>query len=116
MHVTPCQCHGAGWCERHQCEKSEYWWQLCRRREDWFRLWEQGRGPGQQPAAIGDSVSTVCLHRGPVLREVPCLACRGQVRVKVFGCRIHIECTLGRMLADVACCAACADFQSSEAP
>lgn len=44
---APCSCCAAGWCERHQCDKNEHWWQLCRTRPDYVRLWEEGRGPGQ---------------------------------------------------------------------
>jgi hypothetical protein len=44
---TPCECPVAGFCERHQCQKTEHWHTLCRTRADYFDLWEQGRGPGQ---------------------------------------------------------------------
>lgn len=47
MTQTSCQCEQAGFCRRHQCTKTEHWWKLCRTREDYFRLWEEGRGPGQ---------------------------------------------------------------------
>lgn len=44
-----CQCEEPGWCERHQCQKSAHFHRLCRTREDYFRLWERGNGPGQIP-------------------------------------------------------------------
>ena len=47
MKVTACECVEPGWCQRHRCFKNELDFQLCRRRPDYFQLWEQGRGPGQ---------------------------------------------------------------------
>ena len=44
MRLTPCECPVAGWCERHQCLKSEPMFQLCRRNRDVFRAWEDGNG------------------------------------------------------------------------
>lgn len=41
-----CICPNAGWCERHQVEKHQRWWELCKAGPH-FELWEQGRGPGQ---------------------------------------------------------------------
>ena len=45
--MNKCECEQSGWCERHQCEKTPHLHKLCRMREDYFRLWERGRGPGQ---------------------------------------------------------------------
>jgi len=45
--MTDCECPVAGFCRRHQCRKTEHWVHLCRIREDYFALWEEGRGPGQ---------------------------------------------------------------------
>lgn len=47
--MTDCQCTKPGWCERHQCRKTEYWLYLCQTQEDYFQLWESGNGPGQTP-------------------------------------------------------------------
>ena len=46
--MTPCECTGPGFCERHGCHKSRHWWRLCRTRYDRFREWEAGEGPGQE--------------------------------------------------------------------
>ena len=35
-------------CSRHGCEKHEQWHKLCQTHPGYFRLWEEGRGPGQQ--------------------------------------------------------------------
>lgn len=47
---TGCVCPEAGFCPRHECHKSVHWHRLCQRDERYFRLWEQGCGPGQSPA------------------------------------------------------------------
>jgi hypothetical protein len=43
--LTACECEQAGWCERHQCQKTPEWHLLCRRQETYFQLWEHGQGP-----------------------------------------------------------------------
>lgn len=35
------------WCERHKARKTPHWVRLCQTRPDYFRAWEEGRGPGQ---------------------------------------------------------------------
>lgn len=35
------------WCERHQCWKTKAWVKLCKTREDYRTVWDEGRGPGQ---------------------------------------------------------------------
>jgi hypothetical protein len=47
-----------------------------------------------------------------VRREEPCPSCRGAVRLKVFACALHGECTIARSLTGVACCATCPDYES----
>ena len=44
---TGCVCHGPGFCERHKVEKNQTWYLLCKTAPAYFRLWEEGRGPGQ---------------------------------------------------------------------
>ena len=46
--MTDCVCESAGWCERHQCEKTCHWHRLCQTRSEYFQLWEEHRGPGQE--------------------------------------------------------------------
>lgn len=45
--MTGCECPQAGWCARHRCHKHPQWHALCRTNAGFFRLWEEGRGPGQ---------------------------------------------------------------------
>lgn len=49
--MSQCQCQPDSFpfqCPRHGCRKTRHWWKLCQTRADYFRLWEEGRGPGQQ--------------------------------------------------------------------
>lgn len=113
--MTSCECRQPGFCERHRCQKNEHWFWLCQTREDYFGLWEEGRGPGQNGSMPHRSVLSVpCRERGSLIREQPCSSCCGTVRVKVFACMIHGACTIGRHVDDLACCATCADYEASK--
>ena len=51
---TPCQCameeaDKVLKCNRHQCLKTPSLHHLCKTRLDYFKLWEEGVGPGQDP-------------------------------------------------------------------
>lgn len=37
------------WCERHQCWKTQHYHELCQTRPGYRQMWEEERGPGQQP-------------------------------------------------------------------
>jgi len=67
-------------------------------------LWD---APGPDPGRTRS-----CRHRGETRREQECPTCRGVVRLKVFACELHGECTIGRSLAGVACCATCPDYEA----
>ncbi|MCA9046463.1 MAG: hypothetical protein KDA69_19205, partial [Planctomycetaceae bacterium] len=67
MNDERCQCEQPGWCERHGCSKPPHFHKLCRTRPDYFRLWEQGRGPGQSP----EVVHQIAPIRDRVLSERP---------------------------------------------
>lgn len=54
--MTGCQCEQSGWCERHKVRKTENWFRLCKTRDDYFRAWENGSGPGQKPPSSMPSV------------------------------------------------------------
>ena len=50
--ATQCQCQFANgqntiFCERHQCTKTRPLHHLCKHRQDYFQLWEDGHGPMQ---------------------------------------------------------------------
>jgi len=114
MPLTHCECTAPGHCPRHRCVKTPHWHHLCQTRPDYYQLWEEGQGPGQdlpppRPAR------TDSQHRGGSVREAVCPSCQGLVRLKVFACTVHTECTLARALGTRACCATCSDYTVSEA-
>jgi hypothetical protein len=47
MATTACECSGPGFCPRHKVVKSAHWVKLCQTRQNYFNVWEAGRGPGQ---------------------------------------------------------------------
>ena len=51
---TPCQCKMSGssngiFCDRHQCIKTKSLHHLCQTRMDYYKMWEDGNGPMQDP-------------------------------------------------------------------
>lgn len=51
-----------------------------------------------------------CPHLGkPTGDTVQCPTCSGVVHLKVFDCKIHGTCTIGRPAAGHGCCAGCPD-------
>ena len=46
---TPCECAAAGYCNRHGINKSQHLHKLCQNHVGYFNLWEQCRGPKQNP-------------------------------------------------------------------
>lgn len=55
--MTQCECPDPGDaayfdCKQHGCRKHARWWTLCQTREEYFRAWEEGRGPGQAKVEI----------------------------------------------------------------
>jgi hypothetical protein len=53
-----------------------------------------------------------CEHRGDLLGYQECETCRGTTKIKLFACALHGQCTLGRKLEGIACCAPgqCGDY------
>lgn len=91
-----CVCESAQYpffCQRHGCEKTEHWQALCKNRQDYFQLWEEGRGPGQKTPANARLIP--CRHRGtePV-EQVACELCGARhVLVPVYECGLWGTCT-----------------------
>ena len=92
--MTPCSCQPASFpfkCQRHGCIKVEHWWRLCCERDDYFRLWEEDRGPGQSvPSGQQKPVTGSILEAIP-LQPAITINCRFQGSLKRTG------------LSDVAC-------------
>lgn len=76
-------------------------------------MWEARRGLATPLTSSSVTGVAVCVHRGVPLGAELCQGCRGAVRIKTFACALHGACTLAHALADVACCAACPDFQAA---
>lgn len=51
-----------------------------------------------------------CIHRGEVLRTEPCRSCGKRVLVKVFACALHGECTVQKLIGELARCGTCEDY------
>ena len=45
--TTPCECPMAGFCERHQVNKSKHLHKLCQTKPSYFQMWEDCKGPLQ---------------------------------------------------------------------
>jgi hypothetical protein len=58
--------------------------------------------------------SSPCQHLGDKLGTQECQGCQGTVRIKLFACEVHGQCTLGKKLDGTACCANCLDYQPSK--
>jgi hypothetical protein len=113
MRMTPCECSAPGFCARHQCEKDRSLYELCRRNPEFYAAWERGElRPGQQQSAVSERLRVPCRHRQSETREVTCPSCRGQVRLKVFGCNRHGECTVGAVAGAIVCCLSCLDYDA----
>ena len=116
MHVTPCECEGPGWCERHKCYKTRLLFQMCRRLPTYFTSWEEGRGLGQRESLRAAPIPRgSCRYRGSLLRTEPCTSCGGKTQIKIFACTVHRECTFARQVTGVALCAGCPDYEPSDA-
>lgn len=72
-----------------------------------FRTCRTGRG--ESKAKIAE-----CVHRGAkAIRWEPCASCCGTVRLAVLACAVHGECTVGKQIAGVKCCAKCKDIKAT---
>lgn len=104
---TNCECAAAGWCERHKFTKTQREFELCQTDQRFFDLWETGDSP--QHRRENSEVQSRCIHRGPQVGEQTCESCGGHVRIKVFSCPKHQECTIGQEVPGAKCCASCDD-------
>ena len=55
---------------------------------------------------------SLCSHRGESTRVVECKACKGTVKLKVFACDVHGECTLKKNVG-LHVCLGCDDWQAT---
>lgn len=90
-------------------------WDLCRGTnctaldsEAYRRLWDGI----PQKVEEHQRRTLACSHRHSEESTVLCPTCNGSVRVKVFGCKLHKQCTVSRSVG-LACCATCPDYLAS---
>lgn len=46
--ITPCICPNAGWCPLHKIKKTAHFHKLCQTRPDYFEMYQNCNGPGQE--------------------------------------------------------------------
>jgi hypothetical protein len=106
--TTRCECEepAAGkrtfFCHRHKVHKTAGWWRLCCSHPSYFRLWEEGRGPGQT-ASEAERPPLVAIpaecHGCEELRNANPMAVFCQLDVVQPDGRICISAALGRFAA-----------------
>lgn len=110
--MEPCQCTEAGWCQRHQVNKTEQWVRLCQASEKYRAAWDAGVGPGQirpstsppvkrkKPSGPGTELRAL-LHRFGIHDRGGC-HCKDHARIMdqrgPEWCRDHIEIVIGWMV------------------
>jgi hypothetical protein len=82
-----------------------------------FQSVSDGDEIGAETAAIITALSlspeSPCVHRGESTRAVECKSCRGRVKVKVFQCSVHEECTIKKRAGELKTCYGCTDHTIS---
>jgi|TARA_R110000751_G_scaffold63593_2_gene131073 hypothetical protein len=73
-HKTPCQCSMEDGdrvlkCNRHQCLKTPSLHHLCQTRKDYFKLWEEGIGPGQDPVMRHNLINNYPTTKEQILQR-----------------------------------------------
>jgi hypothetical protein len=58
-----------------------------------------------------DKVKAPCKFRGEPIRLVICQSCASKPRIKTFACELFQECTIGKEVAPLACCATCKKYE-----
>jgi hypothetical protein len=71
-----------------------------------------GRSSDEIITALSLAPESPCIHRGESTRSVECNSCRGRVRVKVFACSVHGECTIKKRAGELKTCLGCVDHES----
>ena len=55
-----------------------------------------------------------CSYIGNQMRLQECDTCSGKVQIKLFGCAKYGECSIGKALSGIACCANCNEYEPQE--
>lgn len=114
--TTKCECPVVGYCRRHNFEKTQREWELCRTQDKYFDLWESGKGPQQKRQRIIDGIEKpeslterlACVHRTTEpISSIGCTSCGGMREVAVYGCKLLEECTVEPTNEKIQSCANC---------
>lgn len=123
MRVTACECSGPGFCSRHNCEKDRFWFEMCRRRPDYFTLWESGVNPAGRTRGAYAMPLPACRHRGiEPIGVVTCDLCGNRTaEVPLYACELFGKCTERRYgtrtkeARETAACMQCAKYEARTA-
>lgn len=74
---TPCECPLAGYCNRHEMNKSLHYHKLCQNHNGYFDMWEKGRGPGQSKKPTPKSPQTQKANKENPPAIKGCKFCKG---------------------------------------
>ena len=91
MTIAECKCTGPGWCERHQIEKTEYTYQLCRTLPAIRNMWDRGEGPGPERQTDED-IARIESRQVAMLAELRPIAKRLAAEIKQW----QLLVTIGR--------------------
>lgn len=58
-------------------------------------------------------LSNTCTNLGNYMRTEGCTSCPGNVALKVYECKVHKECILGKTVENIHSCEGCKDFTPS---
>lgn len=63
-----CECSKAGFCTRHNVDKTPHLVHLCQTRQEFFQAWEENRGPGQRSTNDRTARRTIIRRREDIAR------------------------------------------------
>lgn len=107
-----CTCSIAGYCPTFNRDMTPRQRQICageiltpKASEAYRSIWAAMATAATRPGP--------CAHLGETVRQEKCSTCCGNVRLKVFACALHGECTINTAIKDVACCSDCGDYATA---
>ena len=98
--MTNCECLLAGYCQAHQRDMPEAWWQKCRTQPGVFELFQRDKwkwtGANAVLAPKPPAEAFPCIHRGEVIDEGTADRCgRKGEKFPIYACVLHGECVIG---------------------
>lgn len=55
--------------------------------------------------------SKSCEYLGEQNGQITCKSCKGNYGIKLFICKVHKQCTIGKQVDDIICCQTCEDYK-----